>query len=129
MNPCPCGYFGSKEKSCHCTSPQIQKYRNKISGPLLDRIELHVELAGIKTKELLSEAEPGESSAKIKERVEKTRAFQNARFKDEKIFFNSHMSHRHMKKFCSLNNDAKKSWKKPYNTFILAPELTIRSLK
>lgn len=107
MNPCPCGYFGSKEKSCHCASPQIQKYRNKISGPLLDRIDIHVELAGIKTKELLSEDTPGESSARIKARAEKARAFQAARFKEEKIFFNSHMNQRHMRKFCGLSQDAK----------------------
>jgi magnesium chelatase family protein len=117
MNPCPCGYFGSKEKSCHCSSNQIQKYRNKISGPLLDRIDLHVELSAIKTKELLSQDTAGEGSLQIKGRVEKARRFQAVRFKDEKIFFNSHMNHRHMKRFCALNAAAKSILEKAIQHF------------
>lgn len=106
MNPCPCGYFGSKEKSCHCTSFQIQKYRNKISGPFLDRIDIHVELAGIKTEELLCHDFKAENSGKIKERVEKTRIVQRERFKKDKIFFNSQMTHRQLNKYCELDKEA-----------------------
>jgi magnesium chelatase family protein len=107
MNPCPCGYFGSKEKSCHCSSYQIQKYRNKISGPLLDRIDIHIELADVKTEDLIGDEYKSEASAKIKERVEKARLIQRARFKKEKIFFNAQMNHRQLHALCILNEEAK----------------------
>jgi len=107
MNPCPCGYFGSSNKSCHCSSYQIQKYRHKISGPLLDRIDIHIELADIKTKEMLSEEFKSETSSQIKERVERVRVIQKERFKKEKIFFNSQMNHRQIRKYCRLDKEAK----------------------
>lgn len=107
MNPCPCGYYGSKSKSCHCNSFQIQKYRSRISGPLLDRIDIHVELSEIKTEVLLSTEIEGESSSQIKGRVEKARVIQRDRFKREKIFFNSGMNHKLIRKFCVLNDEAK----------------------
>lgn len=107
MNPCPCGYFGSKEKNCHCTSFQIQKYRNKISGPLLDRVDIHIELAGIKTEELLAQDFKAESSSQIKVRVEKANTIQKDRFKKDKIFFNSQMNHRQINKSCALDEEAK----------------------
>ncbi|MCM8831579.1 MAG: ATP-binding protein, partial [Candidatus Omnitrophica bacterium] len=105
MNPCPCGYFGSKQKSCHCTSYQIQKYRNKISGPLLDRIDIHIELAEVRTDEILDKKE-AESSLDIKKRVEKAHKIQKERFKNEKIFFNSQMNHKQLKKYCILEDEA-----------------------
>jgi magnesium chelatase family protein len=107
MNPCPCGYFGSREKSCHCSSYRIQKYRHKISGPLLDRMDIHIELAGIKTSELLNNEFSGESSAQIKARVERARSIQLERFKLDKIFFNSQMNHRQIRKYCLLDKDAR----------------------
>ena len=107
MNPCPCGYFGSKEKSCHCTSYQIQKYRNKISGPLLDRIDMHIELASINTEDLISPDFKAESSKDIKERVEKARAIQKERFKNDKVFFNSQMNSKQLRKYCALTVEAK----------------------
>jgi magnesium chelatase family protein len=107
MNPCPCGYFGSKEKSCHCTSFQIQKYRNKISGPLLDRIDIHIELSGIKTEELLSHNFRSETSGQIKERIENARTIQKERLKKDKILFNSQMNQRQMHKYCELETEAK----------------------
>lgn len=109
MNPCPCGYFGSRERACHCPSHQIQKYRNKISGPLLDRIDIHVELSPIKTDELISSKDCGEPSQVIKQRVEKARIIQKKRFNQEKgkIFFNSQMNHHQVQKFCLLDNSTK----------------------
>jgi magnesium chelatase family protein len=107
MNPCPCGYFGSKEKACHCSSSQIQKYRNKISGPLLDRIDIHIELSEIKTEDLMLHDFRAESSSAIKERVEKARLIQLKRLKKDKIFFNSQMNSRQLAKFCELNPEAK----------------------
>jgi magnesium chelatase family protein len=107
MNPCPCGYFGSRQRSCHCSSYQIQKYRKKISGPLLDRIDIHVELAEIKTDDLISSSRQEEPSAAIKERVERARHVQKERLRKEKIFFNSQMSHRQTQKYCVLEAEAK----------------------
>lgn len=107
MNPCPCGYFGSQEKPCHCSTYQIQKYRNKVSGPLLDRIDIHIELQNIKIDELSSEQIHPETSHRIKERVEKARQIQRKRYSKDKIFFNSQMNHKQIKKYCLLNNQAK----------------------
>ncbi|MCK5393608.1 MAG: ATP-binding protein, partial [Candidatus Omnitrophica bacterium] len=107
MNPCPCGYFGSKTKSCNCNSLAIQKYRNKISGPLLDRIDVHIELADIVTKDLMNNDFLSESSKDIKKRVEKVRIIQRDRFKKEKIFFNAQMGHKQVRKFCVLNAETK----------------------
>jgi magnesium chelatase family protein len=107
MNPCPCGYYGSKEKSCHCSSPQIQKYRNKISGPLLDRVDIHIELADIKADDLLNTQATGELSSVIKERVEAARCLQRERFHKEKIFFNSQISHRQLHTHCALSDEVK----------------------
>lgn len=81
MNPCPCGYYGDPTHHCVCTPGQIQRYMNKISGPLLDRIDIQCEISALPFKEL-SKAAPGEPSAKIRERVIAARALQTARFKD-----------------------------------------------
>ncbi|MDD5194611.1 MAG: YifB family Mg chelatase-like AAA ATPase [Candidatus Omnitrophica bacterium] len=107
MNPCPCGYFGSREKSCHCSSLQIQKYRNKISGPLLDRIDIHIELADIKAEDLLNSQNQAESSCAIKERVENARVAQRKRFGKEKVFFNSQISHKQLRETCVLSSEVK----------------------
>lgn len=105
MNPCPCGNYGSKEKECICTPYQIQKYRNKISGPLLDRIDIHIEVPALKISEMTSYAD-GESSLKIRERVMKAREIQKERFKNKKIFSNAQMSTKDIKKFCVLEKEA-----------------------
>ena len=105
MNPCPCGFFGSS-KECHCNPYQIQKYREKISGPLLDRIDIHIEVPALKYRELTGK-DDGESSKDIKERVEKSRGFQIQRFKNTGMYFNSQMNHRMIRKFCSLNDETK----------------------
>jgi magnesium chelatase family protein len=106
MNPCSCGYFGSLDRSCHCSPLQIQKYRNKISGPLLDRIDIHIEMHNVKTKELMAKDVVAEASVDIKKRVEKARIIQNERLKKEKIFFNAQMNHKHVKAYCHLDKQA-----------------------
>ena len=90
MNPCPCGNFGSETRECRCTPSEIRRYVNKLSGPLLDRIDLHVEVDGVSYDELQS-SEPAESSASIKERVEKARAVQRERYKGKRNFTNAGM--------------------------------------
>ena len=88
MNPCPCGYFTDPRKACRCNTTKIQNYMNKISGPLLDRIDIHIELPSIKYREL-ADTKEAEPSAVIKGRVEKARAIQRERFKTDGIFCNN----------------------------------------
>ena len=102
MNPCPCGHYGDKHRVCRCTPPQVQKYRAKISGPLLDRIDLHIEVGALDENELVN-APNGESSAKIRERVGTARGVQTARFKGCKIHSNSQMEPTHLQKHCALD--------------------------
>ena len=103
MNPCPCGYYGNPTHHCVCTPGQIQKYMNKISGPLLDRIDIQCEIQAIPFKDL-SKAEPGESSAQIRERVMKARAIQTERFKDSKLIHcNAQMTDRMIHQYCELD--------------------------
>jgi len=103
MNPCQCGFYGDARRSCRCSSVMVQKYRQRISGPLLDRIDLHVEVPLVDFK-ALTQAEPGESSTSIRERVERARVIQAARFKGLKgIHTNSAMNSRQIKKHCELD--------------------------
>ncbi|MBQ8153840.1 MAG: YifB family Mg chelatase-like AAA ATPase [Prevotella sp.] len=99
MNPCPCGYYGDPTHHCACTPGQIQRYMNKISGPLLDRIDIHCELAAVPFSDL-SKMKPGEPSEKIRERVMKARQIQEARFKDIKsVHCNAQMTERMLHQF------------------------------
>ncbi len=105
MHGCPCGYFTDPRKACRCNTTKIQNYMNKISGPLLDRIDIHIELPSIKYKEL-TDTKDAESSVTIKSRVEKARAIQRERFKSEGIFYNASMNPKLIKKYCFLNATA-----------------------
>lgn len=104
MNPCPCGALGQLKSACRCSTTQVYKYRSKISGPLLDRIDIHIEVPQARYQELSSNL-PAESSEQIKERVNKARGIQRERFKNEGIFCNSQMSHKQIKKFCVLGKE------------------------
>jgi len=103
MNPCPCGFFTDPKKECHCTPPRIQKYLSRISGPLLDRIDMHIEASPVRYKELSDEG-LSERSEKIKQRVERARNTQLARFKDDGIFSNSQMNYKLIRKYCRLGD-------------------------
>lgn len=103
MNPCPCGNFGDPTKECTCTPQKIKNYLGKISGPLLDRIDIHVEVPGVNYKELSSER-VGESSANVRERVIKARDIQIDRFKGTGIFKNADMGTKQLRKFCNLDS-------------------------
>ena len=99
MNPCPCGYYGDPTHTCVCTPGQIQRYMNKISGPLLDRIDIQCEIAPVPFKDL-SKAAPGETSGQIRERVIKARAIQTERFNEVKgIHCNAQMTERMLHQF------------------------------
>ncbi len=105
MNPCPCGFLTDPKKECLCTSPRIQKYMSRISGPLLDRIDIHIEVPPVRYKELSDET-CGEKSEVIKARVEAARKIQLARLKDHGIFANSQMPHKLIRKYCRLDEAA-----------------------
>ena len=106
MNPCPCGYFGDVKRECRCGPPVIQRYRQRISGPLLDRIDLHVEVPLVDYK-ALSSSEPGESSTAIRARVEQARALQAERFKKSAgVHINSAMNPRLIKQHCQLDAES-----------------------
>lgn len=106
MNPCPCGYFNSVLKECVCTPPQIAHYTSKISGPLLDRIDLHIEVPEVKYHELTA-APDGESSAQIARRVVAARQRQLRRFARKPIFCNAQMEPVHIRRYCRLETPAK----------------------
>ena len=109
MNPCPCGFHNDRTRECHCTPPMIQRYISKISGPLLDRIDIHIDVPGVNYKEMRSGAEP-EGSAQILERVIRARQVQLARFASgrEKVFCNAQMSSRYIRTFCGLSADCER---------------------
>jgi magnesium chelatase family protein len=102
MNPCPCGYFSDPKHECRCTYPQIHRYRSKISGPLMDRIDIHVEVPAVPYKDLIGESD-SESSEIIGARVTAARARQSERFKRTKIYCNAQMINRHIKKHCKID--------------------------
>ena len=104
MNPCPCGYFTDPKKECHCAPPAIQRYLSKISGPLLDRIDIHLEVPSLRYKELSNKSR-GESSADIKERVNRARKMQEGRYKGLNIFCNAHLSPKHLEQFCPIDKE------------------------
>jgi magnesium chelatase family protein len=106
MNPCPCGYYGDEKKPCSCSLGQISSYRKKISGPILDRIDMHLEVPRLDIDELSSE-EPGETSGAVKTRVEEARTLQRERFLNERILTNSEMSSERTKTACQLTKEAK----------------------
>ncbi|PIS07520.1 magnesium chelatase [Candidatus Berkelbacteria bacterium CG10_big_fil_rev_8_21_14_0_10_43_13] len=107
QNPCPCGYLSDPEKHCICTPTQIIRYQKKISGPILDRIDIHIEVPRVKYEKLASE-KVAEESGKVKERVEKARAVQRKRFCKSKKKANAEMGAREVKSFCKLSDNAEK---------------------
>lgn len=109
MNPCPCGNYGDPTKECTCSSMQIQKYLGKISGPLLDRIDIHIEVPTVKYQELADNKIIGESSQTVRERVTEARKIQQERFtNEENIFKNADMTSKLLRKYCILDEKSKK---------------------
>ena len=127
MNPCPCGYFGSTEKQCNCTPKSIEKYLNKISGPLLDRIDLHVEVKPVEYKKLNNDTP--EPSEKIKQRVNKARRIQYLRYKGENIYSNAELTPKMIEKYCIINENSKKILEKAFNKLGLSARAYSRILK
>lgn len=111
MNPCPCGFLGDKEKECTCTDYQINRYLSKLSGPLLDRIDLQIDVPRLTPEELINSTTEEESSAQIRERVIKAREIQYKRYKDENILTNSELSSKLIKKYCQLDDKSQQMLK------------------
>lgn len=129
MNPCPCGYFTDPNKECTCTPPSIQKYMAKISGPLLDRIDIHIEVPAVKYKELSTESS-AEKSDTIRERVIKAREIQINRFKDVKhIFNNADMGSKEVRKYCKLDSSGEELLKMAMTKLGLSARAYDRILK
>ena len=128
MNPCPCGNYGSAYLNCTCTPAQIHKYRSKVSGPLLDRIDLQVEVDGVKYDDLASASEE-EPSAAVKARVEKAREIQRERFKDEGMSVNANMGERQLKKYCALSAECEAVLKNAFETLHLSVRARSRIIK
>ena len=128
MNPCPCGYYSDPNNECTCTIPQIQRYRSKISGPLMDRIDIHIEVPAVKYRDLASR-EPGESSREIKKRIDSARKTQLNRFKGLKIYCNAQMTNRHIKKFCQIDEASQKLLELAIDKFGLSARAYARVLK
>lgn len=105
MNPCPCGHLGDPKHECRCTENQVKKYRSRISDPLLDRIDIHVEVPAVSYRELAGEV-TAESSRDIKQRVVRARNAQQQRFSRSRIHSNARMTSRHIKKFCRHDRNA-----------------------
>ena len=102
MNPCPCGYFGDRRRSCRCSPQQIRQYQAKISGPLLDRIDLHIEVPSVKYR-ALADSRTGESSAAVKKRVSEARAVQKKRFGNAAVTTNARMTEQQIRAFCAID--------------------------
>ena len=103
MNPCPCGYFSDPKHECRCSYQQIRRYRSKVSGPLMDRIDIHVEVPAVPYRDLKN-AHQSASSAEIRGRVATARDVQTKRFSRSKIFCNAQMNSRHIKKYCTIDD-------------------------
>lgn len=107
MNPCPCGYFGDKEKNCTCTEFQINRYRSKLSGPLLDRIDIQIDVPRLTTEELMNTSVETESSEEIRKRVISARKIQKERYKNIGILTNSQLTADMVKKYCKIEDSSK----------------------
>ncbi|MCK5490525.1 MAG: YifB family Mg chelatase-like AAA ATPase [Candidatus Pacebacteria bacterium] len=128
MNPCPCGYASDPDRDCSCSPMQIIKYQKKISGPLIDRIDLHIEVPRIKFEKLADE-KLAENSALIRERVEKARQIQHTRFIDKKIISNSEMNSQEVKEFCKIDETTLEILKTAVSQFQLSARSYYKMLK
>jgi len=107
MNSCPCGYYGDTKRSCRCSPQQIRQYQARISGPLMDRIDIHIEVPSVKYRDLTGKS-AGESSLDINKRVDVARGMQERRYRGHNIRFNARMSDKQIKAFCIIDDDSQK---------------------
>ena len=128
MNPCNCGYYGDPTRECTCSAGQIQRYLNKVSGPMLDRFDVHIEVSAVKYDEL-SGKRNGETSQEIRKRVERARKIQLERYKEHNIYCNAQLSASLTDKFCPLNDECKNILKSAFESLGLSARAHSRILK
>ena len=129
MNPCPCGFLGDSKKQCTCSEAQINRYKSRLSGPLLDRIDIQLKIQRLKDDELLSNNVEAESSATIRKRVIKARKIQLERYKNDEILTNSELNSKLIKKYCKIDDSSKQFLKNAINQFNLSARAYDRLLK
>lgn len=129
VNPCPCGYLGHPSHECKCTERDIERYKRRISGPILDRIDLHVNVPAVDVEKIVGVAEKGESSSEIRKKVMKSRAIQGERLVKIGIFCNSQMKNKQVKEFCRLDIDGVKVLRVAMEKFDLSARSYFRVLK
>lgn len=128
MNPCACGYYSDPNHACTCSAPQIRRYRSKISGPLMDRIDIHVEVPAVPYRDLTTRPEE-ESSTQIRTRVTQARAIQSRRFRRSRIHCNAQMNSRQIKMFCTIDSACKHLLETAIETLALSARAYHRILK
>lgn len=128
-NPCPCGYLGDKSHECRCTASQILRYQKKLSGPILDRIDIHLDIPAVKTEALAQETIDAETSQTIRLRVQKARERQKDRFKTLPITSNAEMATKHTKEFCTLSEECMSLLKRAVATMHLSARSYYRTIK
>ena len=129
MNPCPCGFLGDRQKRCICSDFQIQRYKSKLSGPLLDRIDLHITVPRLTDDELLNVKKDGEASFDIRKRVIKARQIQLKRYEKDNIYTNSELTPKLINKYCQIDEQTKQMLKNAVNKFNLSARSYDRILK
>lgn len=129
MNPCPCGYYGSSIKQCTCTPSQISKYLGKISGPLLDRIDIHIEVTPVDYSKLQDDNIVPENSLKVKTRIENAKKIQLQRYKEIGITSNSLLQAKYINKFCKLNTESKTMLNEAFSNLGLSARAYSKILK
>jgi magnesium chelatase family protein len=130
MNPCPCGYFNHPSKDCVCSPGVVQKYLNKISGPLLDRIDIHIEVTPVDFEQINDHGRSGESSEDIKQRVVKAREIQQDRFNEQTgVYSNAQMESNLLRKHCSIDQQGSLLLKSAMNKLNLSARAYDRILK
>ncbi|MEK7497454.1 MAG: YifB family Mg chelatase-like AAA ATPase [Patescibacteria group bacterium] len=131
-NPCPCGYLGDIKKECKCSPRQIMRYQAKLSGPLMDRIDLHIQVPAVDIDKLVTKNQSQNyqnSSMEIRDKIAKTREIQTKRLKGTKIFSNSQMQNKHIKEFCEIDPKAYNLLKQAVNTYNLSARTYFRLIK
>ena len=128
MNPCPCGFYGSKQKECTCQPQAINKYLAKISGPLLDRIDIQIEVSSVSYHHLKKDT-PEETSMQIKKRVNEARKIQLERYKEEGIYSNSELTPKLQEKYCALGKEESMLLKQAFDSLNLSARAYGRILK
>ncbi|MBQ9113507.1 MAG: YifB family Mg chelatase-like AAA ATPase [Clostridia bacterium] len=128
MNPCPCGNYGSKKRRCSCTPNDIRRYKARVSGPLLDRIDIQVEVDGVDYDDLVSQ-EKAETSASVKERADRARAIQRERFAGSAVKTNAEMGEKETRAYCSLSEECEKVLREAFDRLHLSARARSRILK